>query len=179
LDLRYIENYFSESPGGCILNITLNKIVKKTLRSISKSSFVPNNVRINLLRQAGVHIGNEVIINEGITLACDIGYESNLTIEDRVAFGPNVTIVISSHPNHSRLRNLKDKYPNFEIFGKVTIMHDSWIGAGAIILPGVTVREYSIVGAGGVVTEDIPPFSVVAGVPAKIIRKIEHRETIP
>jgi maltose O-acetyltransferase len=135
-------------------------------------------VRIYLLRKVGIKIGDKVIINDGFTLACDIGYESHLTIEDRVAFGPNVTVVVTSHPNHSRLRNLKNKYPNFEIFGKVSIMHDSWIGAGVIVLPGVTVREYSIVGAGAVVTEDVPPFSVVAGVPAKMIRKIEHSETM-
>ena len=154
--------------------ITANKVIKKICRSISKSSFIPNTVRIFFLRQAGINIGTEVIINEGFTLACDIGYESNLTIEDRVAFGPNVTVIVTSHPNHSQLRNLKVKYPKFEIFGKVTIMHDSWIGAGSIILPGITVREYSIIGAGAVVTEDVQPFSVVAGVPAKMIKKIEH-----
>lgn len=157
-------------------NISITKIIKKIYRSISKSSFIPNIVRIYFLRKAGVNIGDGVIVNEGFTLACDIGYESNLTIEDRVAFGPNVTVVVTSHPNNSRLRVLKDIYPSFEIFGTVCIHHDAWVGAGAIILPRVTVGEYSIVGAGAVVTEDVPPFSIVAGVPAKVIRTIEFPE---
>jgi len=157
-------------------NIVIKKIFRKICRSISKSSFMPNPVRIYFLRKAGVNIGDEVIINEGFTLACDIGYESNLTIEDRVAFGPNVTVVVTSHPNNSRLRVLKDIYPSFEIFGNVCIHHDTWVGAGVIILSEVTVGEYSIVGAGAVVTEDVPPFSIVAGVPAKVIRAIEFPE---
>lgn len=168
-------------PGGSILknsNITANKIIKKLYRSISKSYFIPNSVRIYFLRKAGIRIGNEVIINEGFNLACDIGYESNLIIEDRVALAPDVTVVVTSHPNNSRLRVLKDKYPSFEIFSKVCIMHDAWIGAGAIILPGVTVNEYSIVGAGAVVTKDVPPFTVFAGVPAREISQIEVSERI-
>jgi len=139
--------------------ITLKKIAKKICRSISKSSFIPNTLRIYFLRKAGVNIGDEVIVNEGFTLACDIGYESNLTIEDRTAFGPNVTVVVTSHPNNSRSREHKDVYPFMEVFGNIAIHHDAWVGAGAIILPGVTVGEHSIVGAGAVVTEDVPPFS--------------------
>lgn len=162
------------SRGG----ISIQKVIKKICRSVSKSSFIPNPARIYFLRKAGVNIGEKVIINEGFTLACDIGYESNLTIEDRTAFGPNVTVVVTSHPNNSRLRVLKDIYPSFEIFGTVCIHHDAWVGAGAIILPGVTVGEHSIVGAGAVVTEDVPPFSIVAGVPAKVIRAIEFPEGI-
>jgi len=154
----------------------IQKIIKKIYRSISKSSFITNTVRIYFLRKAGVNIGDEVVVNEGFTLACDIGYESNLTIEDRAAFGPNVTVVVTSHPNNSRLRILKGIYPSFEVFSNVCIMHDAWIGAGAIILPGVTVGEHSIIGAGAVVTEDVRSFSVVAGVPAKMIRAIEFPE---
>jgi acetyltransferase-like isoleucine patch superfamily enzyme len=161
--------------GGILkkTNVTANKIIKKFCRSIAKSSFIPNTVRIYLLRKAGIKIGDDVVINEGFTLACDIGYESNVTIEDRVALAPNVTFVVTTHPNNSRLKSLKDKYPSFEIFGTVCIRRDSWIGAGAIILPGVTVNECSIVGAGAVVTKDVPPFSIVAGVPARVLRQIE------
>jgi len=159
--------------------ITAKKIIKKICRSIGKSSFIPNGIRIYFLRNAGIAIGDGVIINEGFTIACDIGYESNVTIGDRVAVAPNVTVVVTSHPNNSQLRELKDKYPSFEIFGKVRIMHDAWIGAGVIILPGVTVNEYSVVGAGAVVTKDVPSYSVFAGVPARLIHRIEMPERIP
>lgn len=154
----------------------VNKILKKIYRSISKFSLIPSGGRVLFLRMAGVKIGKEVIINEGFTLACDLGYESNVIIEDRVAFGPNVTLVVTSHPNSSYLRELKNEYPHFEIFGKITIKHDSWVGAGAIILPNVIVNEYSIVGAGAVVTRDVAQFSIVIGIPAKVIKKIENHE---
>ena len=98
------------------VTVTGKKIFRKICRSISKSSFIPNSVRIYFLRKAGVNIGEKVIINEGFTLACDIGYESNLTIEDRTAFGPNVTVVVTSHPKFT-ITNPQRLYPSFEIFG--------------------------------------------------------------
>ncbi|MCW7079146.1 MAG: hypothetical protein OCU16_06440 [Candidatus Methanospirare jalkutatii] len=62
---------------------------------------------------------------------------------------------------------------NVEKVGKVRIKHDAWIGTGAIILPNVTIGEFSIIGAGAVVTKDVPPYTVVAGIPARIIKKIK------
>ncbi|MDD5141896.1 acyltransferase [Methanoregula sp.] len=150
----------------------IKKGFRKICRSLVKNAFLPNSIRVFLLKMTGVTIGSQVIINEGFTLACDIGYEENLIIEDRVAFGPNVTIIITSHPNHSLLRELHSIYPHFEVFGNVRIKHDSWIGAGSIILPDTCINESSLVGAGSVVTKDVPSFCVVAGNPAKIIREI-------
>lgn len=56
---------------------------------------------------------------------------------------------------------------------EIAIQNDAWIGAGTIILPGVTVGECSVVGAGSVVTKDVPPYTVVAGNPAKFLRRVE------
>jgi len=156
--------------------ININKIIKKIYRSLSKSYFITNNLRIYFLRKAGVNIGDQVTINEGFTLACDIGYESNLTIGDRVALAPNVTIVLTSHPNNSKLRDLKKTYHFIEVFGKTSILHDTWIGAGVIVLPNVIVGEFSVIGAGAVVTKNISPYTVVAGVPARAIRSLPTRE---
>lgn len=150
----------------------LRKIFRRICRTAVKFVF-PNGFRILLLRWSGVKVGKDVAINEGFTMAWDIGYEENLVIEDRVAIGPNVTIVITSHPNNSHLRNLKDRYPSIEVFGKVHIKHDAWIGAGAIILPNVTIGEFSIIGAGSVVTKDVPPYSIAVGVPARVVKKLK------
>lgn len=149
-----------------------SRILKKLSRSMGKSSFIPNQLRIMLLRGAGVNIGSDTIINEGFTLACDIGYESNLSIGNRVALGPNVIIVLTSHPNNSNLRKLKKNNPSMEVFGAITICDDVWIGAGAVILPNVTIGNGSIIGAGAVVNKDVDPFTIVAGVPAKKIKDI-------
>lgn len=154
-------------------NINLmSKFIRKLCRKLAKSVF-PNKLRIFLLRQAGVKIGRDVVINEGFTLICSFGYEQNLIVEDRVAMGPNVTIIVTSHPNFSKLRNLKKLYPFIEVRGSVHIEKDAWIGTEAIILPNITIGKSSIVGAGSVVTKDVDPFSVVAGNPAKIIRMVK------
>lgn len=149
----------------------IKKGMRRFFRTILKSIF-PNCLRILLLRCAGVQVGKDVVINEGFTLACDIGYEGNLTIEDRVAIGPNVTIIITSNPNFSRLRMLSDTYSFVDVKGKIHIKHDAWIGAGVIILPNITIGAYSVVGAGSVVTKDVGPFTVVVGTSTRVLRKI-------
>jgi acetyltransferase-like isoleucine patch superfamily enzyme len=133
----------------------------------------PSAIRVFLLKAAGVKIGKKVTINDDFRLACDVGYESNLLIEDRVAIAPATVVILTSGPNYSKLSELKEVSPLIKI-GNVRIKHDAWIGAGCIILPDVTIGEFSIVGAGSVVTKDVPAFTIVAGVPAKILRKITN-----
>ncbi len=152
----------------------MEKGMRRFFRMVLKSIF-PNSLRISLLRYSGVKVGKYVVINGGFTLACDIGYEENLIIEDRVAIGPNVTIVITSNPNFSRLRTLNSVYPFIDVKGKVHIKQDAWIGAGVIILPNITIGKCSIVGAGSVVTKNIEPFTVVVGIPARIIKRIRKK----
>jgi acetyltransferase-like isoleucine patch superfamily enzyme len=156
---------------------TLKKLTRRVCRTLLKSAF-PNSIRIFLLKCSGVIVGKDVAINEGFTLACDIGYEENIVIEDRVAFGPNTTIVTTSHPNKSKLMKLKNKYDFIEIFGKVYIKHDSWIGAGVTILPKTEIGEFSVIGANSVVTRDIPPYSIAVGAPAKVIRNFAKEDII-
>lgn len=152
------------------------KFLRRTCRGIAKVAF-PNNFRVALLRLAGIKIGEKVVVNEGFTLACNLGCEENLLIEDRVAIGPNTIVVLTSDPNFSKLRKLKETYPPVEVGGHVHIKHDAWIGAGCIILPNITIGEFSIIGAGSVVTKAVSPFTIVAGVPARILKKID-KETL-
>ena len=86
---------------------------------------------------------------------------------DRVTISSRVTLVVSSSPNKSKL---SEKYS--KKFGIILVEDDAWIGTGVIILPGITIGKMSIVNAGAVVTKDVLPFTIVAGVPAKQIRKI-------
>lgn len=92
-----------------------------------------------------------------------------VTIGDHVNLAQGITITALNH-------NFADKSQRIDQQGistdAVTIGNDIWIGANAVVLPGVTIGDHSVVAAGAVVTKDVPPHSLVAGVPAKIIKEI-------
>lgn len=107
-------------------------------------------------------IGKNVFINFDCTFLALGG----ITIEDNVLIGPKVSLLSEGHPlNPSERQSL--------VPGKIHIKRNAWIGANAIILPGVTVGENAVVAAGAVVSKDVTDNTVVGGVPAKIIKKIE------
>lgn len=108
-------------------------------------------------------VGKEVFINFG----CTFLDQGGITIEDGVFIGPGAKILTEGHPEQPALRHTLQTEP-------VVIRRNAWIGAGAMILPGVTVGENAIAAAGAVVTKDVPDNAVVAGVPAKVLRKIKQ-----
>ncbi|WP_418987090.1 sugar O-acetyltransferase [Bacteroides heparinolyticus] len=108
-------------------------------------------------------VGKEVFINFG----CTFLDQGGITLEDGVFIGPGTKILTEAHPEQPEIRHMLQTKP-------VVIRRKAWIGAGAIILPGVTVGENAIIAAGAVVTKDVPDNTVVAGVPAKILRKIKE-----
>ncbi|WP_216842854.1 DapH/DapD/GlmU-related protein [Methanogenium sp. MK-MG] len=93
-----------------------------------------------------------------------------LEIGNRVAISPNVSFFCSMHPENSKLSKLYGK------IDKITVEDDVWIGGGSIILAGVTIHKNSVVGAGAVVTKDVPKNTVVGGVPAKPIKNVPDLE---
>lgn len=108
-----------------------------------------------------IEIGRNVFINHG----CSFLALGKIVIEDDVLIGPKVTIVTESHPLDPKERKALLTQP-------VVIKRNAWIGAGAILLPGVTVGENSVVAAGAVVSRDVPANRVVAGIPAKVVKTI-------
>jgi acetyltransferase-like isoleucine patch superfamily enzyme len=106
-------------------------------------------------------IGNNVFVNHGCSFL-DLG---GITIEDDVLIGPQVKLVTENHPVDPSNRNSLD-------LKSIVVKKNAWIGAGAVILPGVTIGENSIVAAGAVVTQDVPSNTIVGGVPAKHIKNI-------
>jgi acetyltransferase-like isoleucine patch superfamily enzyme len=108
-----------------------------------------------------ITIGKRVYINH----ACSFLDMGGITLEDDVLIGPKVNLVTENHPlNPADRRSLISK--------PIIIKRNAWIGAAATILPGVIIGENSVVAAGAVVSKDVPPNTVVGGVPAKVIKTI-------
>ena len=127
-------------------------------------------LRTTLFRRCGVKIGEQVVINFGVNIIIPMsekGILHNIVIGDRVAIATGAVIVGQSDPNFSKLTRL---YP--EDNRPIHISNDVWIGANAVILPGVTIGEQSVVASGAVVNRDVEPYTVVAGVPAKKIKDL-------
>ncbi|WP_108651865.1 sugar O-acetyltransferase [Dongshaea marina] len=114
-----------------------------------------------------IEIGEKCYINFNVTIL-DL---HRVSIEDHVMIAPNVHIYTATHSlDHS-------KRLDWEVIAKpVTLKRHAWIGGGAVICPGVTIGERSVVGAGAVVTRDVPDDCVVAGNPARVIRKLNQHE---
>jgi len=109
-------------------------------------------------------IESDVVVGDRVTIKSGVQLWDGTRIENDVFIGPNVTFTNDLFPRSK-------EYP--DAFSGITIKRNASIGANATILPGVTVGEYAMVGAGAVVTNDIPARAVVVGNPAKIIRYIE------
>lgn len=109
-----------------------------------------------------IRIGKNVFINH----ACSFLDMGGITIEDDVLIGPRVNLVTENHPVDPAKRKQLDPK-------SILIKRNAWIGAGATILPGVTIGENAIVAAGAVVNKDVPANTIVGGVPAKFIRTMD------
>ncbi|MBR2348816.1 MAG: hypothetical protein IKA66_06875 [Candidatus Methanomethylophilaceae archaeon] len=134
-----------------------------SVRGIDDSAFVVLPFHTDFGRN--ISMGRNVFINSG----CTFLDQGGITVDDDVLLGPNVTLVTSNHPIDPSDRRAVVSTP-------IHLCRNCWIGAGAIILPGVTVGENSVVGAGSVVTHDVPPNTVVAGNPARIMKGVSARE---
>lgn len=136
------------------------------------SRFPGRRIRSIALKRLGFSVGNDVYIGPRLTITAGIRDKSMiLYLGDRVSIGPNVSLILASHPNNSMLKRVLTPPPR-----KIIIGHDTWLGASSTIMPGVTIGECCIIGAGAVVTKDVPPYSVVAGVPARIIKTLDAIE---
>ena len=114
-----------------------------------------------------VHLGRSVYVNFNLTLVDDTA----IYIGDYTMIGPNVTIATGTHPI---LPALREKLYQFNM--PVRIGRNCWLGAGAIILPGVTIGDNVVVGAGSVVTHDLPDNVVAVGNPCRVLRPVGERD---
>lgn len=116
---------------------------------------------------AHMHLGDSVYANFNFTAVDD----SHIYIGSYTMIGPNVTVATAGHPI---LPELREKAYQFNM--PVHIGRNCWIGAGAVIMPGVTIGDNSVIGAGSVVTKDIPANVVAYGNPCRVAREISERD---
>lgn len=140
------------------------QILKNLLAEIGENCYIEPPLHANWGKYT--HFGNNVYANFNLTLVDD----TDIFVGDNVMFGPNVIIATAGHPVDPPLR---EKVAQFNI--PVRIGKNVWIGAGAIVLPGVTIGDHSVIGAGSVVTKDIPPNVVAVGNPCRVLREINDR----
>ncbi len=112
-------------------------------------------------------IENDVKIGDRVTIKSGVFIWDGIQIEDDVFVGPNATFVNDKYPRSK-------KYP--ESFQKIKIGKGASIGANATILGGITIGEHAMVGAGSVVTKDVPAYTLVYGNPAKVMGKVDKNQ---
>jgi len=158
--------------------------------SCGKTLFIGDCVEINALSREGVRLGNNVSIHrntiidctggirnigEGLEIGDNVGFSQNCLIQVRgrvrignnVLFGPGVSLFSENH-NFADLDSFINEQG--ETRRGVAVEDGAWIGGNAVILDGVTVGKGSVIAAGSVVSRDVPPYAVVAGVPARVVK---------
>lgn len=138
---------------------------RRLLEQLTQST-IHESVSINVPFQTDfgrhIHFGQRIYINKEVFMV-DLG---GIFIEDDVLIGPRAKLISVNHPLAPADRHKLE-------LKSVTIKKNAWIGADATILPGVTVGENAVVAAGALVTKDVPANTVVAGVPAKVMKTID------
>jgi len=173
--LSYFMYYFfaRHLPGS---DVPYSMGSKKIRRFFCKRMFANMGENVNIEHGVFFASGRDISIgnNSGIGINCRVA--GPLEIGDDVMIAPNVSIFTQNHETENIHRPMRLQTAPKK---KVTIGNDVWIGANAILLPGVTVGNGAIVAAGAVVTKDVPDFAVVGGNPAKVIKIRTQKEGVP
>lgn len=155
----YEFNHTPETPEGLKRR---EEILREALGTYGEGLYIipPINANCGL---SNVHVGKDVVIN----FNCNLVDDGDIYLGDNCLIGPGVSIATAIHPISPRLRRHVLQYNKPVRLGK-----NVWVGANATILPGVTIGDNSIIGAGSVVTKDVEADTIVVGNPARVLRKI-------
>ena len=145
-----------------ILDVLRQKLLHQWARGC-----IPPEWRLSLYRAMGISIGRGVFV--GLDTWLDDQFPELITIEDDVVISFRVTVVV--HDDARRMDAILPGQADGTV-APVVLKRGCYLGAGCILLPGVTVGERAVVGAGAVVTRDVPPGKVVVGEPAKVVRDV-------
>jgi len=142
------------------------KILRETVGTYGEGLYILPPVKANFGLKH-VHFGKNVFVNFNVNFVDD----ADVFIGDNTLIGPNCTIATAEHLISPRIRSHHLQYNR-----SIHIGNNVWIGAGAIILSGVTIGDNSIVGAGSIVNKDVEPNTIVVGNPARVLRKITEED---
>lgn len=142
------------------------KMLKEMFAEIGEGCYIEPPFHANFGGK-NVHLGKGVYANFNLTLVDD----THIYVGDFTMFGPNVTVATAGHPILPELREQVYQY-NFPVH----IGRNCWIGAGAVIVPGVSIGDNTVIGAGSVVTKDIPSDVVAVGNPCRVLRPISEHD---
>jgi len=154
------KKYEHDVAPRSLLTVLRQKVLHQWARGC-----IPPGLRLALYRAMGISIGREVFV--GLDTWLDDQFPELITIEDDVVISFRVTIIV--HDDARRMDAILPGQADGTV-APVRLARGCYLGAGAIVLPGVTVGEGAVVGAGAVVTRDVPPGKVVVGSPARAIR---------
>ncbi|UNT97302.1 sugar O-acetyltransferase [Allobaculum mucilyticum] len=143
-------------------------LLKEMFAEFGEGSYVEPPLHCNF-GGCFIHFGKNVYANFNLTCVDD----THIYVGDNTIFGPNVTIITTGHPIQPELRQKQYQFSRPARFGK-----NVWIGAGVVILPGVTIGDNSVIGAGSLVSHDIPANVVAYGTPARVVRPIGEKDDI-
>ena len=139
-----------------------SKLLKEMFAEIGDGCYIEPPLRANWGGHF-VHFGKNIYANFNLTLVDD----THIYVGDATMFGPNVTIATAGHPILPELREQAYQYNMPVRIGK-----NCWLGAGVIVMPGVTIGDNTVIGAGSIVTKDIPANVVAVGNPCRVMREI-------
>ena len=142
-----------------------DKIIRKVFAEVGDNCYIEPPFHANW--GCNMHVGNNFYSNFNLTVVDDV----DIYIGDNVMIAPNVVIATGTHPICPKLR---EKWYQYNL--PVHIGNRVWIGAGTIILPGVTIGDDSVIGAGSVVTKNIPSGVVAVGNPCRVLREIDEHD---
>lgn len=173
------------------MSLIIRLLHKYFVEPVLRHSFAKcgNNVRVGpgfkSYGNKNIEIGNSVGIGPNCLFMSTV---ARIIVNDHVMFGPGVTVVTGGHRFNvvgKYIDEIRESDKSINDDADVVFCGDNWIGANALILKGVTIGEGAIIGAGSVVTKDVPEFSICAGVPARVLKYrfnehelIQHRNII-
>lgn len=179
LGFKYpIEDYGDVSIGKVIKQLFTNwyhRLIINAMNWAILEPFNPRKIRPAILRRLGAKVGKDVFIGDYVHV--DLNHSDLIEIEDGVNIAGDVRFLCHKKDlSNYKIGDIYGMQPYK--YGKIHLCKNCAIGTGALVMPGVTVGEGAIVGAGAMITKDIPAWTLALGVPAKVVKEFPKREYV-